>query len=170
MNLTGNIENADYWNMQNSMPLQLPGWHTGARYAFYLLLAGLNLFVLTQFASQPMLAAALITLLSVIAFTAFNQWISSSAHKAHMETTEFFNIGPASFHLGDEAIEFQGTSFSCSIPYASLAAVKTINASHFLLFNTHSAFVLPRSENIEQGDITQFLEAVEQRIFSSTTS
>ncbi len=168
MKLTGKIENVDYWNMQNTMPLKMPGWHTGARYAFYLLLAGLNFFMLTQFGSQPILAAALITLLSVIAFSAFNQWISSSAHKAHKETTEFFNIGPASFHLGDEAIEFQGTSFSCSIPYASLAAVKTINSSHFLLFNPHSAFVLPRSENIDQGDITQFLEAIEKRIFSPT--
>lgn len=167
MTLTGNIENVDYWNMQNSMPLELPAWHNRARYVFYLLLAGLNFFVLTEFGSQPLLAAALITLLAVIAFSAFNQWISSSAHKTQVNTVEFFNTGPSTFSLTKEGVEFQGSSFNCSIPYSSLAAVKTINSSHFLLFNPHSAFILPRTENIDQGDITQFLETVEQRIFKA---
>ncbi len=82
----------------------------------------------------------------------------------------FYNIGEATYELHQQSLHFSGTTFSCDIPYESMAVVTRYSNRAAIVFSPLSGFLLPGDNTIMEGDLDAFVEELGERLEAHAAS
>ncbi len=113
---------------------------------------------------------ALVLYLVSFVFLLLLQSVPAAVHKRDIKRHGFYNVGEATYELGDKSLRFTGTTFNCDIPYDSMTSVIRYSGNAAILFTRLSGFLLPAEDTIVEGDWASFISELEKKLATQPSS
>jgi hypothetical protein len=109
--------------------------------------------------AQFLLAFAL-DLLVIISVALFISTLVRMRYARWLAKRKYFNIGPATYTIAEDHIEFQGTSFRCEIPFSAMQSVHHNEHVAFFAYSDDAGFILPSPPATRLEDVIAFAKTL----------